>query len=69
MIFVKHCPDTALASVFKYKPAEKWTAGEIQEHIVEHQREARPSSQVKASKHPQGRHVYMHVQKDPAGGK
>ncbi|XP_038128016.1 uncharacterized protein LOC119774555 [Cyprinodon tularosa] len=31
MMFIKHCPDRALASVFKFKSAEKWTASEIQE--------------------------------------
>lgn len=33
MMFVKHCPDPALAAVFKFKAPDKWTASEIQEHI------------------------------------
>ncbi|KAK0133537.1 hypothetical protein N1851_030956 [Merluccius polli] len=41
MMLVKHCPDPALASVLKCKTSEKWTANEIQEHLIEHQREAR----------------------------
>ncbi|KAJ8011829.1 hypothetical protein DPEC_G00062350 [Dallia pectoralis] len=48
MMLVKHCPDPALACVLKCKTAEKWTANEIQEHLVEHQREARTMSQAKS---------------------
>ena len=48
MMLVKHCPDPALASVLKCKTAEKWTANEIQEHLIEHQREARTMSQAKS---------------------
>ncbi|KAK0130952.1 hypothetical protein N1851_034367 [Merluccius polli] len=48
MMLVKHCPDPALASVLKCKISEKWTANEIQEHLIEHQREARTTSQAKS---------------------
>lgn len=47
MMMVKHCPDPALASILKYKTAGKWTANEIQEHLIEHQRKARTKSQVR----------------------
>lgn len=33
---IKHCPDHSLASVFKFKSAEKWSACEIQERLDEH---------------------------------
>lgn len=36
MMFIKHCPDQPLASVFKFKSAEKWSASEIQERLDEH---------------------------------
>lgn len=39
MMFIKHCPDQSLASVFKYKSAEKWSACEIQERLDEHMQE------------------------------
>lgn len=38
-MFVKHCPDPELASVFKYKQIHEWTLKEIQERIDEHQQE------------------------------
>lgn len=36
MMFIKYCPDPSLASVFKFKSAEKWSACEIQERLDEH---------------------------------
>lgn len=36
MMFIKHCPDQSLASVFKFKSAGKWSACEIQERLDEH---------------------------------
>ena len=48
MMLVKYCPDPALASVLKCRIPEKWTANEIQEHLIEHQREARTMSQAKS---------------------
>ena len=41
MTLVKHSPDPAPASDLKCKISEKWTAKEIQEHLIENQREAR----------------------------
>lgn len=37
MMFVKHCPDPSLAAVLRFKAPEKWTAGEIQEHVDRYQ--------------------------------
>ena len=48
MMLVKHCPDPALASVLKCKISEKWTANKVQEHLIEHQREARTMSHSKS---------------------
>lgn len=39
MMFIKHCPDKSLSNVFKFKSAEKWSAGEIQERLDEHMQE------------------------------
>jgi len=36
MMFIKHCPEQSLASVFKFKSAEKWSACEVQERLDEH---------------------------------
>lgn len=36
MMFIKHCPDQFLSSVFRFKSAEKWSACEIQERLDEH---------------------------------
>lgn len=41
MMFVKHCPDQSLASVLKFKSADKWSACEIQERLDEHTQEKR----------------------------
>ncbi|KAL2087302.1 hypothetical protein ACEWY4_018361 [Coilia grayii] len=49
----------ALASVLKCKTAEKWTANEIQEHLIEHQREARTKSQVRPVR---PKHIGAHAQ-------
>ena len=38
-MFVKHCPDPELASVFKYKQIHEWTSKEIQQRIDEYHRE------------------------------
>lgn len=59
MMLVKHCPDPALATVLKCKTAEKWTANEIQEHLIEHQREARTKSQVRSVR---PKHIGIHAQ-------
>ncbi|CAL9702033.1 unnamed protein product [Knipowitschia caucasica] len=39
MMFIRNCPDTNLACVFKCKPISKWSLTEVQEAIDEHQRE------------------------------
>ncbi|KAJ8016184.1 hypothetical protein DPEC_G00004560 [Dallia pectoralis] len=45
-MFVKHCPDLELASVFKYKQIHEWTTKEIQERVDEYQREQVSSTKV-----------------------
>ncbi len=62
MMFVKHCPDSALSSVLKCRTAEKWTSHEIQEHLIEYQREARTKNQGKTYPPPHHRQVGAHVQ-------
>ncbi|KAI3374357.1 hypothetical protein L3Q82_005963 [Scortum barcoo] len=37
MMFVKYCPDPALAAVLKFKAPDKWTTSEIQERIDHYQ--------------------------------
>ena len=61
-MFVKHCPDPALASILKFKTAEKWTANEIQEHLTEHQREERAKCQAKLGRPSQVKRVGDHLQ-------
>ena len=39
MMFIRTCPDSSLACVFKCKPISKWSLTEVQEAIDEHQRE------------------------------
>lgn len=41
MMFVKHCPDPALAAILKFNAPDKWAASEIQEHIDCYQTESR----------------------------
>ncbi|KAK0142420.1 hypothetical protein N1851_019864 [Merluccius polli] len=36
MMFIKHCPDQSLYSVFKFKSADKWSTCEIQDRLDEH---------------------------------
>ena len=45
MMFVKHCPDSALAAILKFKTADKWTASEIQERLDVSQTECRAQQQ------------------------
>lgn len=52
MMFIKHCPDQSLASVFKYKSAEKWSACEIQERLDEHMQEKKTRAAVIRSTNP-----------------
>lgn len=39
VMFIRNCPDSDLACVFKCKPISKWSLTEVQEAIDEHQRE------------------------------
>ncbi|CAL1603727.1 unnamed protein product [Knipowitschia caucasica] len=57
MMFVKHCPDQSLCNVFKYKSADKWTAGEIQERLDEHLQERKSRAITMRSQRP-GSAVY-----------
>ena len=43
-MFVKHCPDPELSSIFKCKPIHEWSARDIQLRIDDYQRELRASS-------------------------
>lgn len=36
LMFISHCPDPDLAVSFRFKPAEKWSAVEVQEHLDNH---------------------------------
>ena len=45
-MFVKHCPDPELSSIFKCKPVHEWSARDIQLRIDDYQRELRASSRA-----------------------
>lgn len=45
-MFIKHYPGQSLASVFKYKSAEQWSACEIQEILDEHMQERKTRAAV-----------------------
>lgn len=49
-MFVKHCPDSEFASVFKCKQIHEWTPAEIQERVDEYQRERVSSVKVNVPK-------------------
>lgn len=38
MMFISHCPDPGLALSFQFKPAEQWSAAEVQERLDSHRR-------------------------------
>ncbi|KAL2076458.1 hypothetical protein ACEWY4_027922 [Coilia grayii] len=40
-MFIRHCPDPGLCLIFKCKPLNQWTVGEVHERLEEHQRESR----------------------------
>ncbi|KAF7669949.1 hypothetical protein LDENG_00105420 [Lucifuga dentata] len=46
MMFINHCPDQSLASVFKFKSADKWSASEIQERLDEYIQEKKIKATV-----------------------
>ncbi|XP_056604347.1 GTPase IMAP family member 4-like isoform X2 [Triplophysa dalaica] len=62
MMFVKYCPDSTLAAVFRFKAPEKWTAQEIQEQLDRYHTELKEQMSVKPKRHPVTRHVTAHVQ-------
>ncbi len=51
MMFVKHCPDSALSAGLKFKTADKWKASEIQEHLDDHQAQLKIQQQRARSEH------------------
>lgn len=44
MMFVSHCPDPGLALSFQFKPAEQWSAAEVQERLDCHSRGSKIAS-------------------------
>lgn len=62
MMFVKYCPDPSLAAVLRFKAPEKWTAGEIQEHVDRYQIEMREQLNTRPNRPSAARHVAAHVQ-------
>lgn len=46
MMFIRNCPNSDLASVFRCKPISKWSAEEVQEAIDEHERDFRSRRQL-----------------------
>lgn len=51
LMFIKHCPDKSLASVFKFKSAEKWSASEVQERLDEHSQEKKARAVIAPTRH------------------
>ena len=62
MMFVKYCPDPSLAAVLRFKAPEKWTAGEIQEHVDRYQIDMREQLNTRPNRHVPARHVAVHIQ-------
>lgn len=46
VMFIRHCPDKELSFVFKSKPAQSWTASEVQERLDEMLREQKVTKRV-----------------------
>lgn len=46
VMFIRHCPDKELSLVFKSKPAQSWTATEVQERLDEMLREQKVAKRV-----------------------
>lgn len=44
MMFISHCPDPGLSMSFQFKPAEQWSAAEVQERPDSHQRDQKSAS-------------------------
>lgn len=62
MMFVKYCPDSTLAAVFRFKAPEKWTAEEIQEQLDRYQGDMKAQMSVRPKRLAATRHVTAHVQ-------
>lgn len=62
MMFVKYCPDSTLAAVFRFKAPEKWTAQEIQEQLDRYHTELKEQMSAKPKRHPATRQATTHVQ-------
>ena len=62
MMFVKHCPDPSLAAVLRFKAPEKWTAGEIQEHVDRYQIDTKEQLNTRPHRPVPVRPVSAHVQ-------
>ena len=62
MMFVKYCPDPSLAAVLRFKAPEKWTAGEIQEHVDRYQIETREQLNTRPHRPGPVRPVTAHAQ-------
>ena len=52
MMFIKHCPDQSLHSVFKFKSADKWSACEIQDRLDEHMQDKKSRSAAARPRRP-----------------
>ena len=63
MMFVKYCPDPSLAAVLRFKAPEKWTAGEIQEHVDRYQIDMREQLNTRPNRPVPARHVAVHIQR------
>ncbi|XP_041426219.1 uncharacterized protein LOC121395998 [Xenopus laevis] len=50
MMFIRHCPEPDLQCVFRCKPAEKWTVGEVQEMMDSYHRDKRLRPECKPVK-------------------
>lgn len=49
LMFVKHCPDSDLASTFKWKPIHEWTTKDVQSRIDDYQREMRANQRTSSA--------------------
>lgn len=62
MMFVKYCPDSTLAAIFRFKAPERWTAQEIQEQLDWYQIEMKERTSAKPKHHAATRHITAHIQ-------
>ncbi|KAI5089736.1 interleukin-1 receptor accessory protein-like 1-A isoform X1, partial [Silurus meridionalis] len=61
MMFVRNCPDTELARIFKLRPLESWTAKDVQELLDSFQREQK--SRVSANVYSACQNAHISLQK------